>query len=483
MLPAVMAIMMIVSILSACASGGSETSDTTAAATTAETAPQETTRKPHKVPVDSLDFEGGEYRIMIFEWQGYTYYFFADELNGDVMNDALYDRQRIIEETLNVKMKKHIFDNKTTSAVPNAVKTTVLAGEDAYDCALFHCIGGIADTASNGYLYNLDMLPYIDITAEWWNQKQMNVLRLGKNTYYAVNDYMIPCPYMIYFNRGIAENYGLDDPYEKTFEGSWLLDDFTGMCRAVSKDLDGSGTYTMDDQYGVTANEVSKYISFVTGSNQFMTSRDSEGRVELAMNTEKMVNLVEVFAALMNENCVWQKSGEVLTLECDRVLFELSSIAAAERMREYDIDLGFLPYPKYDEKQEEYISLDWGGLMGVPVSISRPELVGAVMELMAYEAKNDVIPTYYGTVLSGKLARDENAGRVLDILFDTIVYEIGGNYFGFSPGFTDLFYTLGRLSIQGKSTDFASWYAKNEPTAKTTIANFYKNLDSVELQS
>ncbi|MBQ2163728.1 MAG: hypothetical protein II445_04395, partial [Muribaculaceae bacterium] len=32
---------------------------------------------------------------------------------------------------------------------------------------------------------------------------------------------------------------------------------------------------------------------------------------------------------------------------------------------------------------------------------------------------------------------------MMDILFETIAYEIGGNYFGFSNGFNALFYTLG----------------------------------------
>ena len=135
-----------------------------------------------------------------------------------------------------------------------------------------------------------------------------------------------------------------------------------------------------------------------------------------------------------------------------------------------------MPYPKYDAAQEAYRNMDWGGLAGVPVSIQEPEMVGAVIELLAYESGGTVIPAYYDVLLAGKLARDEDSTKMLDILFDTITYEIGGNYFGFSAGFTDLFFTLGRLVVEQKSTDFSSWYARNEKAANKTIEDYYKAL-------
>lgn len=149
-------------------------------------------------------------------------------------------------------------------------------------------------------------------------------------------------------------------------------------------------------------------------------------------------------------------------------------------LRDMDSDFGILPYPKFDEAQENYVSQDWGGLMCVPTSIQNPEMVGSVIELLAYFSEETVIPAYYDVTLDGKIARDEDTIAMLDIIFDTIAYEIGGNYFGFSSGFNDLFYTMGSLVIQKKSADFASWYAKNEKAANTTIDKFYEGLEKIE---
>ena len=151
-----------------------------------------------------------------------------------------------------------------------------------------------------------------------------------------------------------------------------------------------------------------------------------------------------------------------------------------ETLRAMDTDFGLIPYPKYDEAQKDYISLDWGGLLSVPCTITNPELVGAAMELLAWESANEVLPTYYDIVLTGKLSRDDDAVKMLDILFDTITYEIGGNYFGFSTGFTDLFYALPRLAIEKKSSDFSSFYEKLEKNSNKNIEKFYTALENTE---
>ena len=462
--------------------------ETDAVTETGTAAAQETdpaqTRPSHNLP-DGLDFGGEAFHTIAFTWQGYQYYFFADEENGDIMNDAVFARTRKIEETLNVDLVSNLLSSTIPSDVPNTVKPLILAGDDAYQQILFHCIDGISAFSSAGLLYNLDTLPYIDINAEWWNKEQMDVLRFGQNTYFAVNDYMLPCPYIVYFNKNMIADLDFENPYTLVYEGRWTMDVFCEMARTVTTDLDGNGKMEGEyDRFGCTASEISKYISFVTGADQSLTEKTTDGQIALCINTEKMVSIIERFSELANQNVFFMPEGEYtgyhIDIDTGRLLFDLETLAWAEKMRDYTIDFGFLPYPKYDESQKEYKSLDWGGLMGIPSSIGNPELVGAVLELQAYESGNTVIPTYYETVLTGKLSRDEDANRMLDIVFDTICYEPGGNYFGFSAGFSDLFFALPRLALEQKKSDFASFYKRNEKAAQKTVETFYKNLDQVE---
>ena len=485
---AFLAVSVLTSMAMTSCGSGDDTAFDTVSVTIGDTTPAaetEPTREQHKVPADALDFDGEELNQASFTWQGYKFYFFADEENGDVMNDALYARNLAVEEALNIKIETEQFSTAITYEFVNAVKPLILAGDDVYDLMFNHCIDGISTYASEGYLYNLDRLPHIDMDAAWWNKEQMDVLRLGQNTYYAVNDMMIPCPYVIFFNKEMVKNFDMDDPYQLVYDGKWTLDRYEEMARAAVSDLNGDGKMTKeDDSWGMNAQELSKYISFMAAADQFITDRDTDGRIRLAFNTEKTQSMMERFAAMSKDNVILVVTTDVrsdmLTLDTGRIMFQLDPISEAELLRDCPVEFGFLPYPKFDEAQADYISLDWGGLLSVPCTITNPDMVGAAMELLAWESANDVIPTYYDTVLQGKLARDDDAIRMMDILFDTIAYEIGGNYFGFSVGFSDLFYALPLLAVQRQSSDFASYYQKLEKTASKTIEKFYNSLENTE---
>lgn len=472
--------------MTSCGGAGDTEAPVTDAATVGETAAVTEaveTRAPHAVPVDTLDFGGEELNMSYFAWQGYRFYFFAEEENGDVMNDAVYNRKRAVEEALNIKIMSESLGDLCSDYVAK-MKPLLLSGDDVYDMMFNHCIDGISTFASEGYLYNLDNLPHIDMNADWWNKEQMDILRLGNNTYYAVNDMMIPCPYVIFFNKEMVANFDMEDPYQLVYDGKWTIDVFEKMAREAVSDVNGDGKMDENDSWGVTAQEVSKYISFMTGAGQYITDRDSDGHIQLALKTEKTQSMMERFEAMTKDNVVYMPPSmdrvDMLTIDTGRLMFQLDAISDAEMLRDFTVDFGFLPYPKYDESQAEYISLDWGGLLSVPSTITNLEMVGAAMELLAWESANEVIPTYYDTVLQGKLARDDDAIKMMDLLFDTITYEIGGNYFGFSAGFGDLFYALPRLAIEKKSSDFTSFYEKLEKGANKSIEKFYESLENTE---
>jgi len=466
--------------LTACSEQTDNPSESTAPESL-QTEASEVTRPMHKVP--EQNFDGATYHSFALDWQGYPHYFFAEESNGDSMNDAIFERTTRIEEYLNVNMTSTLIRLAVGNEQMDRVKQNFNAGDDAYQEVLLHCIYGVASLSSEGYLYNIDDLPYVDIQSEWWNQKQMDALRLGKNTYFGVSDYMIPSPYTILVNRTIVENRNMEDPYALVLDKKWTIDKCFEMITSGVDDLNGDSRYTQEDLWGISANEVSKYISFVTGAGQFITQKTGDDQIELAMNTEKMVTLVEKFHEVVTANgAVCTNYDSMQMFNNNKLLFYLTSIADVVSFRDYESNLGILPYPMYDEAQEDYISLDWGGLQCIPGTIQNPEMVSAVMELQAYHSADTVIPAYYDVLLDGKIARDVNTIKMLDILFDTIAYEIGGNYFGFSPGFQNLFFTMGYLGVNQKSANFASYYKQNERPAIKTIESFYDDLIEVENQ-
>ncbi|MBQ4607856.1 MAG: hypothetical protein IJB15_14190, partial [Clostridia bacterium] len=110
--------------LAACGEAQTETTaDTEAAA--------ETVVETEEVISDDLperDFEGKVFTSLIPSWTAGL--MAAEELNGEVLNDALYNRDRTVEERFNAQVVSHIVDDAGTE-----MKNVVAAGDDLYQIA------------------------------------------------------------------------------------------------------------------------------------------------------------------------------------------------------------------------------------------------------------------------------------------------------------------------------------------------------------
>ncbi|MDD4772938.1 MAG: hypothetical protein PHZ09_04965 [Eubacteriales bacterium] len=154
----------------------------------------------------------------------------------------------------------------------------------------------------------------------------------------------------------------------------------------------------------------------------------------------------------------------------DRALFIPSPFSvAASSFKTMNSDYGIIPYPKYDEIQEEYLTRiqDAVALIGVPITLApdKTETVAATLEALAAESYRRVTPVYFEVAMKVKYSRDDISSQMLDIIrsgaylnFASIYNESIGN-----PWF------VMRNLMGAKSKDFASWYAKNEPIIQKKI--------------
>ena len=120
----------LLSSLEACGEAGTA-ADTTASAGDTTAAPADL--YPDDLP-DDLNF-GGEAVSFLYRAEILNE-FYAESSNGDVVNDALYNSIRSVEERLNVDIVAvardgHLVDARTEYM--NHMNSTILAGDDAYD--------------------------------------------------------------------------------------------------------------------------------------------------------------------------------------------------------------------------------------------------------------------------------------------------------------------------------------------------------------
>ena len=469
-------ITLLVAIVVSCASCG----DVTDSIVTEATEPQQTSEVVRTPYIEKNDYGGAVFTVFAPEWGGYVDYMFAEEQTGDAMNDALYERERLVEEYLGVNIE-YLLEG-TISETSSKVNSVVMSGDDTYQLVLTHCISQTADMVSKGLLIDWNDIDTVDLTREYWNQHCNDGLTVYGRQYYAVNDFMIPDPNAIIFNKEMIENYSLDDPYQLVYDGTWTLDKMFEMSAAVTNDLNGDSIYDVNDQYGFAAEGDWMLCSFLYSSGIRLTEKSDDGGLELVLNNDRMYSLVDKLDTFINRSnsaYLWKYGAaaeEQLDMHSGRILFRLIGVKGVKNYRDCEVEFGILPYPKYEESQTEYNTNDWSGLMCVPITAGDADMIGEVCEMLAFYSADTTLPAYYDVVLGEKLARDDDSRKILDIIFDGIVYDAGSNFLGQTNNMFNLYYTIPFMIFRDGSGDFASWYGKYENGAIQELTNLLDDI-------
>ena len=191
---------------------------------------------------EGLDFEGYTYKIYTFDHSAYSIEHIAEDLNGDVLNDAIFNRNLDVSELLNVQLNAVInpWNNEDFRA---NVMASVMSGSDDYDVFT----GNMYNTtylSAEGYFFNVNDAPYIDMDNPWWNKSSYDELSIGKNAYLLMGDMCLSNYNLeaVFFNRDMVEDYDMEDPYTLAYENEWTIDKLISMTQDFYVDRNGTVT-------------------------------------------------------------------------------------------------------------------------------------------------------------------------------------------------------------------------------------------------
>ncbi len=395
---------------------------------------------------DTLDLGGKEIRILSrTDDRDTKIEFMAESETGDVVEDAVYNRNLKVMERLNVKMTVIEAGTGATrhdGAVLNGVlDTAVLAGDDAFDLVGNH-MSQITPYILKGMFLDMQELEYLDWDQPWWNQSYNNLITLDDKQYMCAGELaqtMISGTYVTFFNKKLwAENFGDDNLYEIVMNGDWTLDKMKQYCDEMYRDLNGNGSVDEEDRFGFVYLE--KQIqgdAFAGGANiAFTTYNEGDGYYYWTLENERTSNFLSKMKALMHENNnVWfTKEAEhsfsvdlMYKMVDDTALFMPHMLSGTDQLRDMKSDYGIVPMPKLDETQENYTTFVHNGftVFAIPTTCQIADSVAPFLEAMCAESYRSVTPAYYDVALKVKYARDEEAAAMLDIATQSIVLDFG----------------------------------------------------------
>ena len=400
--------------------------------------------------VPDMDFGGYEFRAFVPTNNMYASFTFAvEEDTGDTLNDAIFKRNKYIENKYNVVFKQSELEDFWL--MTDMFKRSVMSGSDDYDVSSQFYGWNLA---LQGYTLPADALPHADMTKPWYMHDLNEVYSIGNRCFVAYSDeYM--CAYdvrtVLCFNKNLIKDLALENPYDLVKAGAWTHDRFFDMCRAASADIDGDGKMTDRDRYGILSQYDELLSPFWVCSEVKTVVKDLEGMLVLNLaGNERLFSILDKIHLNIygGEKILFdthpQSGDKVTSYQADKInisgfidvsrqqfennsgLFLTARLVTIPNLRAMDADFGILPYPKADENQQKYYAFaaeSWPRV--VPSNAPNPERTGIILEALAAESRNTVIPAYKETCLKTKFARDDESLGMLDIIFDNVVVDLG----------------------------------------------------------
>ncbi len=475
------AVLLAASLLTACGQTQEKPSAADAGTSAGEAVGTTAVTEPEVLKPDLPDTDWGGEKLLVLgrineTYEQFTSYeIYAEAENGEVVNDAVYRRNRTLEDKYNVTIAQ---DLQTDPA--GTLNKTISAGDDVYDVALL-VQNTITSLAQSNRLIDLNSLKYVDFDKPWWNKALNDRVSINHKIFFTTSDFMLvdkKRTSVLFFSRAMTEDFGLGNLYDVVRDGKWTVDRMESMCKTVTRDVDGNGTYDQFDQYGLGV-ERYNFCVMVYGCGNTITTKDKNDIPVLGMNTPRILTSIDKLLTFCGDQTLtfyvedyngrydgdfWNMSYEVFI--DGRALFyadfpqDLKKLSA-----NCPFDYGVVPFPKFDEAQEDYYTLTAQAmLITVPVTNADPDFAGFMLEALSAESRITSLPAYYETTCKTKYMYDEDSAEMLDLTFAGIIYDLGMLY-----NVGGLYDILVEKIPVGRQNNFASLYAAAESKAQSEL--------------
>jgi hypothetical protein len=401
-------------------------SDATTEVTTAET------QDPNTVPeIPDTQYTGFTYRVangFVGDTKYTTDSMFNYAITGEVLEDAIYTRTVELEEKFDIK-----FEN--CDIAYQGVINSVNAGNDEFDLCTA-TLSNVMTVVNRKVVYDLHDIGSLNLEKAWWDQNAGKKLSLNGHLYYTFSDFLITGMdngRAVYFNKTMRQELDLPDLYQMVREGTWTYDKMAEMAEVAQSDLNGDGRINEADRVGIANNATTIYEALLTGCDAELVKQGDDG-IPYFFCLDHEEEFVNVYQSLLstftaNDRLLITSDAEKMFTD-EKVLFYVSTLSAAVRMRQFEMDLGILPVPKWDEKQENYLNVSPNGhALMIPNSVQNTERSGVILEALSYysskyHSDDAVMPAYFETALTARSARDDESAESLQIIHDNISYVI-----------------------------------------------------------
>lgn len=457
----------------ACATGGDTTESSTEVKTSTVTE-EDTAFFPD---IEKNDYNGAVFRIISVQGEGQWYY--AEEYqnesgNTGVLNNTIYEMNTLVEEHLNVTLE---FQSGGDN-IYNTVYPYMMSGDDMYQLCANHAhydTPSFVTTKTALDFYELDAL---DLDQPYWNREVMETLSIHGHAYVGFGDLCYQNFNVMYCNKDMLEDVGQAVPYAEVREGKWTLDKLASMTTGLYRD-NGDGLRNNLDVYGYAGTWNSVGSGMLQAADIFVLTKNSDDEFELSLYGDRLVEMYDKLYRWTQDESTWvwafaAPAEKVTNFKAGQGYFTGGSLNT--EYLDSDLRVGILPLPKYDEAQENYRHVNWGNNLVVPTTIRDREMVGEVMELMAFYSSTMVLEKYYDEVLQLRVSEAPDDRDMVELIYNTVVFDPGIAFCDGNSQLWNLVY-LPCFAILQNSKSASSFYRANSRGAQKWLDNLFTKVE------
>lgn len=479
------ALLLLAILTSITASCGGETPDPMPLT---ETTDVETTEQSW---LPDADYQGYKFRILNFETYFSSYVKIdSQEQSGEKLDDAVYTRNRKIEQALNFTIEEVTMPyakwNADQIALMDRVTNSVMAGDDEFDAAYVQPYFK-PSILTEGSLVDLKTVSELKLNEIWWDRSVNSSFTINDKLFAATGalQFMpLDSVWVLLFNEDKLDSLGLEYPYQLVRDGKWTLDKFYEYAQKCTN-LNGDESFAWNESgnavYGIAGHTSVPGAMIYSCDYRFVEPDKSGYKVQLS--SEKLFSALDKITKLfdsesgiirVNNGDGTKSDGYIGMFRNGRAAFVTVGLSAVSEYRDMKDSYGLVPFPKLDEDQENYISQTGvsSQMLGIPATVKDLSRTGTILEALTHESYDSVMPVYYGVRVEQNGLRNEDSIEMLQLVRDNYGLE-SAQVLGVTSSYISALTNM----VQNQESNAASLAASNEATVKAKLDDLLKSFE------
>ena len=396
--------------------------------------------------IEAVDYGGKEFVIFSRDMRGSPDYeeFGIDTYTSHTINSAVYERNMYLQDKYNIDIVVNYENKDSMAQTVYKLHTAQAVNFDVINATLDHII----NMARNGCLMQSTKIPHIDTEKPYWNSKIIKAGTISNRSYLISGDaniWAFHSTAAVMFNVDMISEKKLDNPYDLIANNEWTYEKFKQMSANAAADLNGDVEYDENDCYGCVSTYAAVETMF-TGMGGVLVSKDSNDNLVMnyksARNNDIIMNIIDywknVQQALLINRWPTYTSPKGMNMMADvfndgQALFVAELLYRLPTLVDNNFTVGIVPAPKFDADQKNYASfvhIAHATGLGVPLLCENSDMIGRVLEDMAWESTSTVRYAYYDVNLKSRRAQDDQSIEMLDLIYENTYVDTGLLYGG-----------------------------------------------------